>query len=143
MCHPEIELKNPVLDWKPGDEVPNFDRVAWRLKTRWKESPVRTKIVWASNKARAKLDGCVGGREPRADEILHDIHVAELCQLLGPENWTGEDELRGSGRSGDIPDALIALPEGDVTIDFGGSYSAPKLREMHHAYAPHGSYQLW
>ena len=150
MTHPEIILPGPVLDWQRGDPVPNFGHVARNLQARWDEPPVRTKIMWATKKAK-RLCGVLGSpRRPRAKEITHDIHVAQVYfHLLRhdpelAEHWVGEDELRAKGRAGDIPDAVIAAPGGEqIIIEFGGAYDARKVRAIHQSYAQYGRYQIW
>ena len=150
MVHPEPMLEGPILDWRPEGPLPNFDRIAWKLQSRWTEPLVRTTVAWATTKAK-QLHGALGrGRGPRAKEIAHDIGVSQtyfhLCRHH-PElaqHWIGEDELRAKGRTDDIPDAILALPKGQhISIDFGGTYSARKLRTIHQNYAPQGRYQLW
>lgn len=150
MAYPEHPLCGPVLDWLPGDMPPNFDKLAQKLQSRWRDPPIRTKVLWATAKAKRLYGGLSGGRGPRAKEVTHDIHVAQVYFFLRrhfPENaehWTGEDELRAQGREGDIPDALVSVPgEEPILIDFGGSYDARKLRAIHHSYAPQGRYQIW
>jgi len=150
MTHPEVILKGPVLDWRKGDPLPNFGHVSRKLQSRWTEPPVRTKIVWATARAK-RMYGALGNpRRPRAKEITHDIHVAQVFfHLLKrepelAEHWIGEDELRAQGREGDIPDAVIALPDGgQITVDFGGAYDARKVRAIHQSYAQYGRYQIW
>lgn len=150
MVHPEPMLEGPVLDWRPGDPLPNFDRIAWKLQSRWTEPLVRTTVAWATTKAKQAQGALSRGRGPRAKEITHDIGVSQvyfhLCRHHPElaEHWIGEDELRAQGRTDDIPDAIIALPEGQhISIDFGGAYSARKLRTIHQNYAPQGRYQIW
>lgn len=150
MAHPEITLKGPVLDRRKGHPLPNSGNVAHKLQTRWDEPPVRTKIVWATAKAKRLLGASSSPRRPRAKEITHDIGVAQVYFHLlrhSPElaeHWTGEDELRAQGREGDIPDAVIAVPGGEqVIIEFGGAYDSRKVRAIHQSYAQYGRYQIW
>ena len=150
MVHPELTLEAPILDWRPGDPLPNFDRIAWQLNSRWSKPPVRTKIVYATRKAKRLRGGYCGGRKPRAKEITHDIHVARVFFGLRQKqpdlanHWISEDQLRAEGREGDIPDAVIRPLEGaEIIVEFGGSYGARKLRSIHQNYAQHGRYQIW
>ena len=110
----------------------------------------RTKVVYATAKAKQLHGGTCGGRRPRAKEITHDIHVAQVYFCLErhdpelAEYWIGEDRLRAEGRDGDIPDAVIRPPGGaQLTVDFGGSYDARKLRTVHQNFSQHGRYQIW
>lgn len=148
MSPPELSLASPVLQFTPGDDLPDFDRVSWQLQSRWKEPPESKRIVFATRKAKLELGGAARGRAPRAKEITHDLHVAEVFFRLRREKpewalaWVPEDALRESGRTGDIPDAVICLSEKEVIIDFGGSYAAEKLRRMHANFC-RTRYQIW
>ena len=132
MLHPVLDLKEqgPVLEWKPGESTPDFGRIAWQLKSRWKLSPVRTKLVFPSDKGRPF-------RRPRATELLHDTHVTELFfALQRPQNYIAEDSLsRTIWPFSFRPDALLRGTKSLLTcLEFGGTYQKPKLLQMHQNY---------
>jgi hypothetical protein len=150
MAHPELPLRGPLLDWREGNSLPDFERLAWQLKSRWTEPPIRTRVVYATAKAKQGFGSLCGERKVRAKEISHDIGVAQCffeLRRTHPEltdHWVGEDQLRAEGREGDIPDAVVRIREGaEVIIEFGGAYDARKLRAIHANYATHGRYQVW
>ena len=148
MCHTVMALAGPVFEFEPGGDIPDFNRVAWQLQSRWKEPLLNTSVAFATKKAMAAFGGVCGGRSPRPGEITHDIHVAEVFFRFSRERpdwadaWVSEDVLRKEGRIGEIPDSVIHLSDNDVIIDFGGSYSAAKLKRMHGAFC-HTRYQIW
>lgn len=150
VLHPLLPLTDgPVFRWTPGEAAPNFSRIAWQLRSRWKSLPKAMLICRATTKARELMRGTVGGRRARATELRHDLHVAEMyfhLQRTAPHlaaTWIHEDTLLAQGlRHNDgrpIPDAVVG--DGDV-MEFGGSYKAEKLRVLHASYA-HSPYTIW
>ena len=149
--HPELEIEAPVLTWKQGEPPPNSEKVSWKLKSRWNLPPKRTQVILPTK----KMAAVVGGdaiQPPRSRALLHDLHVTSIYLLLRKrdpelaESWVHESTLyqHGFGR-GDLPlpDATIRL-DTSIAIDFGGSYSAAKVRSLHAKYARHHmAYQLW
>jgi hypothetical protein len=145
-------LDAPVIAWSPCEEVPNFGRASWQLRTRWRDVPQRTVVYSATAKARQFFDGKIGGRPLRPSEIRHDCHVAEVYfRILTTrphlaELWMPEDalvklqhELWGER----VPDAIIAMTP-PMAIDFGGSYRTPKLWSFHRAMATRSiPYEIW
>jgi hypothetical protein len=147
MVHPEIPLDKPAFVWRPGDAAPNFDRIAWGLRSRWKLRPLDTVVAVATYKARHCFGGVIGGRPIRRTEICHDLHVTALYLKLCRESpelarlWIHEDELScNCHHRTQVPDAII----GERAIDFGGRYQAAKLRTMHRGYAADlRPYEIW
>lgn len=150
-AHPEIELKTPIVDWSPGDAVPDFGAISYRLHTRWREHPRRTVCISATRVAAARFVGH-GGRFPREVERTHDIHVAAvylLYRLRSPEllaGWQHEEEVRlERPRRGErLPDVVLHTAVGPRAVEFGGSYSKARLRAFH-TYCEHSSlpYEVW
>ena len=148
LMHPILELKAPVLSWSPGRQPPNFGQGSWRLRTRWHADPKRTIVCTATERAHFQIGGTVRCRTPRADEISHDCHVAEVYRIYCQEwpelatLWRGEDSLTVF-LGGRIPDALIQSAP-PVAIDFGGSYRSEKLLSLHRAMESRGfAYEIW
>lgn len=147
IAHPELQLKEPLLDWRPGDDQPNFDRLSWKATSRWNQHPTRTTVITATTKARCHTGGPIGGRPIRPLELQHDIGVSTVflnLQARDPElarHWVHEDTLARDARHNDrenLPDARI----GALVVEFAGAYSANKLRSVHERYS-NDSYQLW
>jgi len=152
-AHPEIELINPVIDWRPGDPDPDFGPSSYKLQARWNQHPVMTVCVSATRIAMNRFGGH-GGRPPREIERTHDIHMAAVYLLYrsrSPEimsGWIFEERLKQERRREKferLPDVILR-PEGgpERVIEFGGAYSKAKLT-LFHAYCNEKSlpYEVW
>jgi len=146
MTHPEIDVSEPLLDFHPGDPVPDFDALAWRTQSRWTSPPELTLIATASKKAKQLAGGIIGGRPIRTREVTHDVHCSSLYLHFlehHPEladRWLPEDAISHlDGRK--VPDAII-MGNQPVIIEFAGAYSAMKMRVIH-AHFCNQRYQLF
>jgi len=152
LAHPLIELGNPALVWEPGDPVPDFDKLSYRLTSRWKRSPRVHRAFIATRQAAVRLAGH-GGRVPRPSEATHDIHLAEVYLALlrkdpkRARRWVSEEDLysQGFGRDAKLPDAmLLDRGEGPTVVEFGGAYRPAKLRDFHRFFQRKAlRYELW
>jgi hypothetical protein len=149
--HPELQLKKPVLVWTPGDAMPNFGAVSYRLQSRWTEMPHPTTAAIATSLATRRFGGHIAGRKPRATEATHDIHLSQIYLSLldhspkTAKSWLNDDGLykEGRGRNEKLPDAIIRLGRGEeLVIEFGGAYSKAKLGEFHEE-MKHRAYEIW
>lgn len=150
-AHPEIPLTSPMVVWDRCQPKPDFGAVAYQLQARWKEHPVATTCIIASQTAARMFSGH-GGRFSRAVERTHDLHHAAvylLYRLRTPElldGWKHEEEIRQNrGRNtGRLPDAILEVAGERRAIEFGGSYSKQKLMAFH-AYCERQSlsYEVW
>lgn len=131
--------------------VPEFQHLAYLLRSRWTRPLRDTAIVVATASTGARLGGR-GGRQPRRSETTHDLHLAAVYLKLRRENlrlaarWVSEAliQAEGGGQDEKLPDALIRLRSGTTAIEFGGVYSARKLAEFHEHCASHGfAYEVW
>lgn len=152
LARPLLEMTAPLYDWGPTNPTPEFGHLAWRALSRWKLPARRVTVIAASRKARLMFGGT--GRRPLRNvcQFTHDLHVtAVYLQFLQirPEDavaWRGEDEIAGK-RSGEVvPDALL-VDGGGVpyrAIEFGGRYSADRLRHFHEGCARRNlPYEVW
>ena len=139
-AHPEIELREPVIDWTPGDPEPDFGPCSYKLQTRWKQHPVMTACVSATRTAMNRFGGH-GGRPPRQIERTHGIHLAAVYLLYrnrSPEvvsGWVFEERLKQERRREKferLPDVVLR-PDGgrERVIEFGGAYAKRKLAGFH------------
>lgn len=150
---PLIELSEPVATWSPGEPAPNPGAVSWRLVSRWpKLDPVRVTIFHATEATHNQYGGARTPRLPKADQVAHDLHVAQLYLAFLRERteeaarWIGEDARRLSGFWLKDPDAVIDL--GDArpphVVEFGGRYDAERVEAFHRDCAKRDrSYELW
>lgn len=139
LARPLLALSEPVCIWRPGNETPNFDRLAWRLQSRWTLPARRVPAMAASRHARRVFGG--SGRRPFRNvcQFTHDLHVSAIylhyCHRC-PEvaaAWRGEDNLPSGWRGQAHPDALLIDDQSRVyrAIEFGGRYAANRLRHFH------------
>ena len=151
MAMPEIELREPVYEWHPGDSPPDFGRVAYRLRSRWQAPLVPTDAVIATPRAKQLLGGYIGGRKPRRSEATHDVHLTQVYLRLrrtDPDfaaQWVSDAQqyAEGGGKNARLPDAIIRDGKSiRMLIEFAGAYSKQKL-EAFHGQAKRHSYQLW
>lgn len=150
LSHPLLDLSAPLLDWSPGEHSPNFGKLSYQAKRRYSERLSLQTTVSATVLAKNRFGGGLPNRPVRARELDHDIGVSQVFFHLlqyQPElaaMWLHEDSpcFPRHYRSGDkVPDALIkSSPE--IVVEFGGRYSAKKLREIHTAFGG-GRYMLW
>lgn len=150
-ARPELTLAGPLATWKQGGDEPDMDALAYALQVRWQESAKVQPMVTAKLQA-GKLFGGDGGRKPRASETTHDLHLSSIYLKLRSENaklastWRSEARLakeRADG-VGKVPDAMIIDRGQRRVIEFGGSYSARKLREFHTYCAQQKwAYEIW
>jgi hypothetical protein len=107
--------------------------------------------VIATQRAGNRFAGS-GGRAPRASETTHDLCLAAVyLRLMATDpgrakRWISEATLyeRGEGRNGRLPDAAIVTRGGKTIVEFGGAYSAVKVKEFHGFCAERGwGYELW
>jgi hypothetical protein len=148
-------VDNPIFAWGPGDAVPGYESLVWQLEKRYRVLRPQTAIVyWATPRA-ADMFGGTARRPGRGDQFEHDLGLAEAYLARTQQDpgaivhWISEDLLR-QRFSGPllkcIPDAAILSADGtiDKLIEFGGQYSAKRLRAFH-AHCEHHviPYELW
>ena len=145
---PELPLVAPVCVWSPGDQPPEFGRVARVLNARWNGAPRRTLLAVATQQGRNRAGGMLHHRPLRPQEIRHDLHVTALYLKFVQETpqraseWIHEDLFLEAGLapSDRIPDAMT----GEIAVDFGGAYKKPKLLAIHRAMEREGqAYEIW
>lgn len=151
----EFPVEKPLLDWHPGDGLPDFGHLSWLAEKRLATPLVSTLVVQATRVAQAKTLGPIGGRPPRSQEITHDLLVASVFQHLWKDapglahTWRPEDALlqdlvmeAGNFTDAVIPDAVVRDGGDEIAIDVVGRYSPKKLATLHEVYG-NKRYQLW
>lgn len=152
LARPLLDLTAPLYAWAPADAVPEFDPLAWQALSRWKLPARRVTVLAASRKARLTFGGI--GRRPLRNvcQFTHDLHVTAVYLRflqVRPQDaaaWRGEDEIPGK-RSGQVlPDAILVDAAGAPyrAIEFGGRYSADRLRHFHEGCVRRNlPYEVW
>lgn len=143
----EFHLEKPLLDWRPGDGLPDFGHISWLAEKRLSTPLCSTLVVQATKTAQAKTLGPIGSRPTRSQEITHDLMVSNvLITLMNGSpgiaaSWIPEDALfkelvweHGDFSEATIPDAIILDGSDEIAIDVVGRYSPQKLAAIHDAY---------
>ncbi len=133
--HPPLKPERPVLRWGPGDPVPdNLDAISGRLRSRWNQPGVPTKVYVATKKA-ANLFGSTGGGLPELNHRDHDMLLADAFSVYLRKSpslasqWLGEHLLPKAGFRIKDPDAFLVAENGVPyqIIESGGSYSIGQI----------------
>lgn len=153
-CPSRVQL---LLDWQPGDELPDFISLSAALRSMPLPAQ-RMDYVFATQRA-ANLTGGFGGRGPRTSEISHDLSLARVYlqmrehQPERAQHWVSEAAIadqvltrsrnRRTGQK--LPDAMLIERRQKTAIEYGGtSYSAQKLQAFHVFCDEQGwAYELW
>lgn len=151
MSHPPVELDTWVIKWKTGKTEPDFHAASYSMKKRWSLPPETVTVIVATNRTRT-LFGDRGEYSPRPSEITHDLHLSAVFLKMRKQrpalakSWTGETILarQRSSPNEKIPDALVRKGREKTVIDFGGSYSAARLRQLHDYCSERSyAYEVW
>lgn len=152
LARPLLSLDGPLVNWQPGDDNPRYQKVSTSLRRRWKQPAKRIRIYAASKHAKCAFVGQDRRAVKNFCQVSHDLHVTEVfLRYLTTEPavasfWLGEDEIAPSRRHQVLPDAMLVNQAGQAirAIEFGGSYSAERIREFHQDCAKRGlPYEVW
>lgn len=151
LIHPPPESSGPEFVWMPGDEEPDFSGVAYRLRSRWSRQKRMTPLAFPTRVACEQFGGT--RVRPRASELSHDVHFAEVyLQWMRIRDkvthWKSGDLLRllepVAQFGSNIPDAVILNANGQIEkiVEGGGRYARGKLELLHETYRGY-AYELW
>jgi hypothetical protein len=146
-------LHRPLVSWRPGERIPDFGALAWRLHLRWRAAPVRETIILASPRLARRFGGRRLGRVPRAFQVSHDLGVAEMflaARRFRPKlisRWIDEDRLSPFRRGEKLPDAVLAdrpATTPRLVLEFGAGYGKSRLQACHDDCEMRGlPYEIW
>lgn len=143
LARPPLPLLVPELIWNPGEPVPDFRRVSYRLQRRWTVAPRKLSCVVAS-RAALRLFGSRTKPLSHPLQFTHDLGLAEVYlrfRSLDPglsACWRGEDALDvRPARGRRLPDAALCTRDGAMflAVEFGGAYEPSRLESLHRAFA--------
>ncbi len=151
-AQPLPEVIDPIVRWQPGQPIPNADRTAFQLQSRWRFRSLRPTVVYfPTERTITEFEG-----RPRSQTLLtqitHDLGVTAVWLRYAQQNstltslWVGEDILAPSRVDQKLPDAALVDQHGEPTllIEFGGSYGAARVADFHDDAAARGlPYHLW
>jgi hypothetical protein len=150
-AHPLLPADRPLAVWHPGEEDPDFERLADVARRRWSQ-PAQPTPVYAASHAAAALLGSTARGLPAAEHRDHDLRLAEVYvryRLRHPRQaalWIGEHALPKAGYQIKDPDAFLIGPSGQVTrvIETAGRYRPEQLERFHEHCRECGlPYELW
>jgi hypothetical protein len=151
-ARPRLPLEQPIFRWKPGEEPPDFGKLAWSVKSRWTEPPRDVTVYLATRRAAAIFGGRADGKIKNPSQATHDIHLGALYLKLMKDSptiaagWIGEEILAPTREHQKLPDAILHDREGRprLVIEFGGAYPADRLQAFHEDCAERAlPYELW
>ena len=152
LARPLLELSVPLIDWTPGNDVPDFSAVERRCQERWTTPAVVTEVAIADRRSHAVFGGSVPAGLKNPCQTTHDLHVAEIffryrrAGLNWRERWVGEDAIAARWKWKKLPDAVLCDDEGHPSkaVDFGGAYRQERLQEFHEVCAGLSlPYEMW
>lgn len=139
LSRPVRPLESPLATWIPGDPAPDVVRLSRVLQRRASMAAHQTRVVTATRKTN-ECFGYGGLQRIKLTQVTHDLHVSEIfvrySQLgWGGLSWVGEDRLGDVWPLRQRPDAVLTDHEQRLrlAIEFGGNYSAARLRRLHDA----------
>ena len=150
-AHPRLAIKSPIFAWEPSQSDPDFQRVAERIRSRWRHCAEPTEVYWASSKA-ANLFGSAAGQLPNVLHRDHDLLLSEvyvLYRLRYPElvhRWAGEDVFPKAGFGIKNPDAFLFDDSGKPmrVVESAGRYGIRQIESFHqHCVERDLPYELW
>ena len=151
LAHPLLELHAPEFTWTPDQPGPDAEAVSYRLKSRWRDKPRRTRVFLATKRTLAELGGA-GGKLPALGQETHDLHMGSIYlrrlreDPKGAAAWVGEDVFAPNRKGQKLPDAVLLGPDNQVrlAIEFAGSYGPDRVTDFHDDCARRGTpYELW
>ena len=134
----------PLLEWKPGDPPPTFDRLnqlAETLGNRWSERLRPVTVFQTSRKAANSFGTTTTDSKDRSSDWSHDLFISEVllryrkARKSEVDDWIGEAFLPKLGfmiKGMKDPDAFLVV-DGRIerVIEIGGKYTAEHLRSLH------------
>lgn len=151
-AQPLPELTSPVVRWQPGHPMPDSNRTAFQLQSRWRYRSLRPTVVYFPT---ASTIAHFGGRDRSQSlltQVTHDLGVTAIWIRFSQAGnaatsvWVGEDILAPSRVGQKLPDAALVDQHGEPTllIEFGGSYGPARVSDFHDDAVSRGlPYQLW
>ena len=153
MAKPLPPIRGPVIRWVPGDFLPDFGAVAWRLQERWRFPARPTTVFLAAPRATQLFGGPQRGVIRRQFQAGHDLGVTQMFVCIRRYTphllplWIGEDRLAPERRGQKLPDAIFAaspdvLPY--LVLEFGGAYDKVRVQDFHADCEDRGlPYEIW
>ena len=150
-AHPRLAIKFPVSVWEPSQTEPDFQRVAERIRSRWRHCGEPTEVYWASSQA-ANLFGSGAGQLPNVLHRDHDLLLSEdyvFYRLRCADvvhRWASEDVFPKAGFRIKTPDAFLFDDSGKpmLVVESASKYGIRQIESFHQHCAERDlPYELW
>ena len=137
-AHSELPLYQPLLSWTPGDPLPVFGRLSYRLRTRLTEAFKPIQVFTGSESLGRRVAGR-GGCLKHPLHATHDLHLTTVYlhklkwNPVEASAWVSDAILAPLRRGQKLPDAEIQDQNGRTikVIELGGTYPPERLRRVH------------
>ncbi len=153
LARPLPILRGPVVRWSPGEFLPDFGAVAWKLQERWRVAARQTTVYLAAPRSRRLFGGNQRGVIRRQFQAGHDLGVTQMYVCIRRYNpqllpcWIGEDRLAPARRQQKLPDAVLSASPDTLpylVLEFGGAYDKARVQDFHTDCEARGlSYEIW
>ena len=149
--HPLLDVRAPLVHWTPGEDEPDFARIAARAKDRWRLASI-PKQIFLATKLAANLFGSSAGHLPELTHRDHDLLLGQVYVLYTTTRpteatrWVGQDARPRAGYRIRNPDACLLGSGGQVirVIQAAGRYSQKQVETFHEHCISYGlPYELW
>ena len=149
--HPLLDVRAPLVRWTPGEDEPDFARIAARAKGRWQIASIPHQLFLATRLS-ASLFGSSAGHLPELTHRDHDLLLGQVYVLYRTKSpadatqWVGKDARAKAGYRIRNPDACLLGSGGQVirVIQAAGRYSQRQVEAFHEHCAGCGlPYELW
>jgi hypothetical protein len=150
-AHPRLSLESPLVAWAPGTEKPSFVEVLPRIRKRWNQPAIPTRIYSASPQA-ANLFGATALNSSPFMRRDHDLLLGEVFVFYRTrhprraERWFGEAAIPRAGCGVENQDAVLFATDGLplCVIESAGNARRNHCESFHRHCAEHGlPYELW
>jgi hypothetical protein len=150
-AHPRLSVEAPLIAWAPGAARPSFAEVLPRIRKRWNQPAMPTKIYSASTQA-ANLFGASALNSSPFMRRDHDLLLGEVFVFYRTrrpdraEHWLGEAAIAKAGSGVKNQDAVLLGNDGrpPCVIESAGNARRKHIESFHRHCAEHSlPYELW
>ena len=133
-------IDSPLVVWTPGQDQPNFTRLAYQLTKRWLRQGTRIRMCYFAGTKFEAITGVRCQSKPvHPLQASHDLGLAGLYlhfRCVRPNEaicWLGEHARSPVELKNQQPDAVLldSMKEPVKAIEYGGLYNAKRLERFH------------
>ena len=129
-------IAEPLFEWKPGDEVPDFGALSYQARTRWDDNPVRETTVFAAAQKMLDYWGLPPRKHVKLQQATHDLGCNRMWAYASNRwphlEFIGEDLFPPRGHRVGVEDAQVVDGEGIVyVLEHAGAYRRERCIHFH------------